>query len=530
MADLLPPRTSREVEIEATPEELRRAKEAEDRVAELQAERSEATAAIYHDRPAAFVLDCIKWKEDEGPTRYQLANLQLLVKKKRLAVRGPHGLGKTTTNAWVVLWFALTRDAAGEDWKIITTASAWRQLTHYLWPEIRKWMKRIDWAKIGREPFSQQELLRLNLRLEHGEAFAVACEDPATIEGAHADQMLYIYDEAKTIPPETFDASEGAFSGAGDDTANEAYALASSTPGEPNGRFYEIHARKPGLLDWSVAHVTLLDAIKAGRVSRDWARERANQWGRSSAVFINRVRGDFAASEEDGVIPLSWLELAHERWQKLADAGFPELGDATSIGADIARSGADRTVIARRYGHVLRELVRLRKQETMATTGEIKREQERDGETPCVAVVDVIGIGAGVVDRLREQGLPVIAFNASEKSDLVDRSGELGFLNCRAAAWWSLRDLLEPNSGAELAIPPDDILTGDLTAPKWKMTSGGKIQVESKDDIKKRIKRSTDDGDSVVHAFWPSSGPTVSAPIFKRTVSRWAPSGQRVGT
>jgi hypothetical protein len=60
-----------------------------------------------------------------------------LVKHHRVAARGPHGLGKTTLASWVVIWFALTRD--GDDWKVITTASAWRQLEKFLWPEIHKW-------------------------------------------------------------------------------------------------------------------------------------------------------------------------------------------------------------------------------------------------------------------------------------------------------------------------------------------------------------------------------------------------------
>jgi len=118
--------------------------------------------------------------------------------------------------------------------------------------------------------------------------------------------------------------------------------------------------------------------------------------------------------------------------------------------------------------------------------------------------VDVIGIGAGVVDRLVEQDFPVEPFNASERTVRTDESGELGFTNKRSAAWWNLRELLDPDSQWDpISLPPDDNLIGDLTSPLWKVTSGGKIQLESKDDIKKRLNRSTDDGDAVVMAFWP---------------------------
>jgi hypothetical protein len=65
--------------------------------------------------------------------------------------------------------------------------------------------------------------------------------------------------------------------------------------------------------------------------------------------------------------------------------------------------------------------------------------------------------------------------------------------------------MLAPHSTEELALPPDDLLIGDLTSPHYRIMSGGKIQVESKDDIKKRIGRSTDTGDATCQAFWPNS-------------------------
>src|SRR5205807_2372767 len=135
-------------------------------------------------------------------------------------------------------------------------------------------------------------------------------------------------------------------------------------------------------------------------------------------------------------------------------------------------------------GDAIKELRRFRRQGTMETTGQVVGILTAAEGSP-TAVVDVIGIGAGVVDRLREQRLSVEPFNASEGTKRIDRSGELGFINCRAAAWWSLRELLDPDSGRELALPPDDLLIGDLTAPRWRVGSAGRIQVESKDEIRK---------------------------------------------
>jgi len=454
----------------------------------------------YRDAPDLFVLECIHWNEkrDEHPTAYQLEMLRRLALRHRISMRGPHGLGKTAFAAWVVLWFSLTRD--GEDWKIPTTASAWRQVTKFLWPEIRKWSRRLKWNLVGREPFREPyELQTLGLKLQTGEAFAVVSDNHELIEGAHADQLLYIFDEAKAIPEETFDAAEGAFSGSGTDTFVDAYALAISTPGEPQGRFYDIHKRKPGYEDWDVRHVTLEEAIEAGRISREWANQRALQWGESSAVYQNRVMGEFASSAEDGVIPLAWIELANQRYEDVV----LDLNHAVfrGVGVDVGRGG-DMSVLAPRFDNHIVELRRNPAADTMVIAGEVVKLLR--GFPHGHAVVDVVGIGAGVVDRLREMGHGdrVIAFNAGGHTDYVDGSGELMFVDCRSAAWWHMREMLNPTNGHEVGLPPDDKLIGDLTAPKWSLTSGGKIKVEAKDQIKRRLGRSTDDGDAVIQAFW----------------------------
>jgi hypothetical protein len=464
---------------------------------ELAAEAARARLARYREDPALFAAECLTWAPGEGPADYQLEILRELPRRRRVAVRGPHGLGKSGVAAWAILWFALTRDGLpGGDWKAVTTASAWRQLDHYLWPELHKWAGRLRWDRLGRDiPFSERaELLDLILKLEHGQAFAVASDRPESIEGAHDDRLLYVFDEAKAIPGATWDAAEGALA------SGDCMALAISTPGEPQGRFYDIHSRKPGFEDWWVRHVTLAECIAAGRVLPEWAEQRRLQWGEDSAVYQNRVLGEFASSEADGIIPLAWVVAANERWEVLNDTD--DWGELTCVGVDVARGGEDRTVLAMRHGDAIRELRRFPRQDTMETTGAAV---SAISGTEAYAIVDVIGIGAGVVDRMREQGANVQSFNAGEHTDWQDVSQTLQFANLRSAAWWSLRELLDPAQGHAIALPPDDMLTGDLTAPHWRMSSGGKIVLESKDDIRRRIGRSTDDGDAVVQAFWQST-------------------------
>lgn len=446
--------------------------------------------------PVAWGRDCL----NADLVSYQEEVLDELPVRKRVALRGPHGLGKSFLGSVVVNWFATTRDMAGTDWKIITTASAWRHLETYLWPEIHKWADRINFVALGREPFNpRSELLDLRMKLQHGAATAVASNQPERIEGAHADSLLYILDEAKMIPKGTWDAVEGAFSGAGTDTAAEAFALAMSTPGPPAGRFYDICRRAPGYEDWWARHITLEEAIAAGRISREWAQQRARQWGPESAIYANRVLGEFHASDEDSVIPLAWIEAAIERWHEWDRAGRPDVGGPHWTGVDVGRGG-DETVLACRDGWAIVLQGHRFHRNTMATVAAV---QGRPGR----ASVDVIGLGAGVYDRLRESHAQPFAYTGSGKTPRRDRSGKYGFTNVRSAAYWHVRELLDPEYDPVLALPPDDLMISDLTTPTWTITSGvpPKIAVETKEKVVARLGRSPDRGDAVVMSVWPDA-------------------------
>jgi hypothetical protein len=473
----------------------------------------------WRNSPVAWARDCLS----VDLAGYQGEVLDALPVQRRVAVRGPHGLGKSFMGALLVNWFATTRELMGRDWKIITTASAWRHLEVYLWPEIHKWANRIDFETLGRSPFKpNSELLDLRLKLHYGAATAVASNQPERIEGAHAEELLYLLDEAKIVPPDTWDSIEGAFSNAGPDTADNAYAFAMSTPGPPSGRFYDIHRRAPGLEDWWVRHVTLDEAVSAGRISRAWADQRLAQWGPDSAVYHNRVLGEFHASDEDSVVPLAWLEAAIERWHVWDRGGRQSPGGPLWTGVDVGRGG-DESVLAHRDGWVI-WLEGNRRRDTMSQVAAL---QGLDGR----AIIDVIGLGAGVYDRLRELGARPLAYTGSGKAPARDRSGKYGFTNTRSAAYWHLRELLDPAYDPVLALPPDDLMISDLTTPRWEVTTGvpPKIKVEPKDKVVERLGRSSDRGDSIAMAMWADrhQGSTFVAPVGGMPSTGLSPLGSR---
>ena len=470
--------------------------------------RAGARRQRWFSDPARFAREVFRWPEGESLTDYQGRAMQTAAESGRLALRSPHGAGKTTVAAQMLLWHSITRNSAGISWKSLAVAGSWRQLQFYLMPELHRWEHRIRWDVLGVPAWREgKQSFDLGLRLSHGELLAGASDDAALLEGLHADSVFLCLDESKSIPDATWDAVEGALSGPG-----EKFALAVSTPGQSEGRFYSIHQRAAGLLDWQVQHVTLAEAIDAGRVSPDWVEARRTQWGEASSVFQQRVLGEFSSGDADSLVPLQWVEEANARWLAWHEQGRPQPGGRLVVAADIARFGGDQTCLVSRRGDVVLAVETFGQLDTMAVVGEIVRRLQQPSD---IAIVDEIGVGAGVLDRLREQRKNCLGFNASSASPGHDRSGQLGFLNRRAAAWFELKQLLDPAAGARLCLPPDDQLTGDLVAPRWNLTSSGKVQIEAKADIRRRLGRSPDAGDSLAMSLTIGSSAGSAATVVK---------------
>jgi len=283
----------------------------------------------------------------------------------------------------------------------------------------------------------------------------------------------------------------------------QALAFAISTPGDPSGQFYDIHMHKAGFEHWKTRHVTVDEAIAAKRISPTWVEQMRRQWGEQSSIYQNRVLGEFADMSDEGIIPLSWVRLAVQRWMQWDSKGRPDPGEPRVCGVDVARAGDDTTVVSLRNLLVLTNMYSFSKLSTTSTAGHVKRlasgrvvNIEMDG-----------GLGAGVYDILKDDGFrgQLRPVTVSAQTTWTDRSKELKFLNVRAAMWCHMRELLDPDFGAEICLPPVEQLILDLSTPMWEMKRGAVVQLESKASIKARIGRSTDYGDSCCLAFWKSS-------------------------
>ncbi len=210
------------------------------------------------------------------------------------------------------------------------------------------------------------------------------------------------------------------------------------------------------------------------------------------------LNGDFAAGMEDDafqVIPTAWVERAQARWTDRSPKG-----EMLAVGVDVARGGSDQTVLAARHaGMWFDQLVVApgkRTPDGPAVAGLVVT-MRRDAAP---VQIDVIGVGASPYDTLRGMGVQVSGVNVSESATGMDRSGTLRFANLRSMLWWRLREALDPTHDTGIALPPDKALLSELCMPTWR-PMGKVIQVESREDIVKRLGRSPDRATAVMLAL-----------------------------
>lgn len=413
------------------------------------------------------------------PEPWQAEALTLLGEHDRLSVRAGHGVGKTAVLAWAVLWFMTTR----LHFKIPITANNQDQLRDIVWPEIRKWHARMPDALKAEIEISAERIFVRGAPESFAVARTASKDNPEALQGFHEENLLFVIEEASGIPDIVFEIAQGSLSTEG------AKVLMFANPTRTSGFFYATHHH---LRDrWKTLRVNSEDVPRA----RHHIDDIIAQYGKDSNAYRVRVLGEFPSTEDDAIIPLHLCEAATTR--VVAKTAFRPVW-----GLDVARFGDDRTALAKRQGNTLLEVIKSwRGKDTMQVTGLVVQEWRKtltdDGrhtdDTPAEIMVDVIGLGAGVVDRLRELGLPVRAVNVGESAAVSDR-----YMRLRDELWFAGRDWL---AGQDVKLPKDDALIAELTAPKYTVTSVGKIKVEGKDEIKRRGLNSPDLADAFLLTF-----------------------------
>lgn len=436
----------------------------------------------FYDDPLGFVLFAFEWgkgelEDYEGPDTWQREHLESIGKKLRKdpeanireATASGHGVGKSAVTAWLVLWAMSTRPHLSG----VVTANTMTQLNTKTWRELALWWKRAinaHWFKWSATKF---------WHVDHPETWYTSAEpntehNSQAFAGRHARYKLILFDEASTIPDKIFEVTEGAM------TDPRSIWCIYGNPTENTGKFrecFEIDMR------WTTRHVDSRTSRFTDK--KELEDQIANNGGEDSDFTRVRIRGMFPRR---GSLQFLSSELVDQAM--LREVPFEAYCNLPVIlGVDVARYGDDKSVICVRQGRKVHEFRKYRGIDTMELAVKVVLAIKEFRAAICF--VDGVGVGAGVVDRLRMLGYDVVEVNAGETA----RDEEV-YANKRAEMWAAMRDWLR---GGDIPVDPE--VRTALIGVEYFYDDKERVRLERKKDMKKRGLESPDEGDSLAHTF-----------------------------
>jgi len=426
-----------------------------------------------------------RWDGTENPLK---TILTALAEGKWVGVESATSTGKTFLGACIVLWFL----ECFKNSIVVTSAPKQDQLSLHIWKEITKLFAM----------FGKGELTTLRLRMVPNSDEWVALgfvagikaneESSTKAQGFHAEHMLIILEETPGIPQQIITAFQNTC------TAPHNLMLAF---GNPDHQLDNLHrfCKLPNVTHVRISafdhpNVVLDDAnYIPGATSRMGLKRMLDRYGdEMNPLYRSRARGISPAQGQDSLIKLEWCYAASKGELEEKE------GDIYSLGVDVANSeNGDKAAIARGRGNAL---IRVDDFQCPDANQLGKRDvlyliKEHD-IPPYMVGVDGVGVGAGTVNALRECGYAVKNLGGADTP--VEQGTEEEFNNLRSQMYWQLREDLR---NGVITLPNDEELFADLITPKW-FTRNGKIVVESKEEIKKRLGHSPNKGDAVVYWNW----------------------------
>ena len=455
---------------------------------------------------------------------------------KRVSVRSGTARGKDFVAACIAVSFLyLTprwnrRGELVENTKVALTAPTDRQVKNIMMPEISRLFNK---AK-KRGFVLPGKLNTYDIRTGNEEWFLTGFKadehNHEAWSGFHAVNTMFIVTEATGISDDTFAAIEGNLQG------NSRIVLVFN-PNTVVG--YAARSQKSArwtrfcLNSLTAPNVVQHKLIYPGQVDYEWVQDKLEnwctpiradeaqaemddfefegRWYRPEDLFRKKVLGQFPKVSDDILIPVQWLELAHERWRQ-ANGREPLKQDTRILGVDVAGMGRDSTCFVERKGAWVSSFNAHNSggaADHMKIAGQIAAYRHRQIEA--YVSIDTIGEGAGVYSRCIELGEKeyIISCKYSEAAKgyngrpLTDITGQYEFINMRAYLFWCVRDWLNPKNETGAMLPPDTQLDEEATEIKWSFRSDGRIFIEPKEDIKERLGRSPDKFDALANTFYP---------------------------
>lgn len=438
--------------------------------------------------PAAWVHDRL------GQTVWskQREIMESVRDNRKTAVRSCHSSGKSHVASLIVSWW-LDAHPPGEAF-VVTTAPTTAQVRAILWRYIRRLHKtnglpgrvnQVEWlideelVAFGRKP---------------------ADTDEAAFVGIHAPYVLCVLDEACGVPDQLWVGAEAITTGPW------CRILAIGNPDNAATHFYKVSQPGSG---WNAIRISAFDTpnftgepipekVAASLVSREWVDEKKTEWGENNALYRSKIEGEFTLDAADTVVRAS--DVATCRVDPEAKYTPADLSPV-ELGVDVG-GGLDETVIRERRGILAGREWRIRTDRPEKIAPLVLRALRESGATK--VKIDSIGVGFGVIGELRnaakrgEHAAQVIGVNVSEKP-----RDKKKFTNLRAEMWWTIGRELSANGGWDLSqMENADVTCAELLESRWDLDTAGRIKIEAKDEIRKRLGKSPDHADALLLAYF----------------------------
>ena len=438
--------------------------------------------------------------------------LEAIVKNKWVGVESAIGTGKTRFGAGLVLWFL----ECFENSIVITTAPKRDQLALHIWREITNLFPL----------FGRGYLNNLKLRMVDEEdrwlavgfvAGVKASEDSATkAQGFHNEHMLIICEETPGIPSPVLTAFEN--------TSVAPHNIIVAF-GNPDNQLDNLHlfCNQPRVEHIRISvydHpniVTRNPLFIPGATTQQKIIDMLDKYGEDHPLFLSRARGICPVASSDALIKIEWVKASIDKYKELSNFNGiideEKVSGDKAIGCDVANSEAgDKAAIAIGKGNVCLNIVDFPCDDSNQLGHKLYRIMLDENIKPTHIGVDGVGVGAGTVNTLKEYGISSRNVNIQGAAAPEDTGEQEDFNNLRSQMWWRLREDLRLGN---IIIPDDKDLISDIITPKW-WVRNGKIIVESKDEIKKRLGRSPNKGDALVYWNWIRNKGGHELQIFTR--------------
>lgn len=394
--------------------------------------------------------------------------------KKRISIASGHGIGKSACLSWLIIWYLFTNKNA----QVPCTAPTSEQMHDVLWKEISLWLKRLpkpieelfDWTtgyiRVKEHPttwFARAKTARK--------------EAPEALAGVHGDYVMFAIDEASGVPEEIFNTAEGALTG------ENVIVLMISNPTRLNGYFYDSHHKDKH--NWATFQFNSEDSPI---VDNEFVNRIIEKHGQDSDEYRIRVQGLFP--KEDAIDDKGYVPLVVEK-----DLKFCPIADFIGIlllGIDPAGEGNDSTIWVIRDNFKAQIVAREKISDSKSIAEKTLTLMDYYKIDPSNIWIDNFGVGANVAVELMAVGKRVNPINVGERPNDKET-----FLNARAELYWMLRKWLI--AGGQLV--GDLAKWEQLLTVRYKRNLSGKLQIMSKDEMRREGIKSPDIADALMLTF-----------------------------